>query len=84
MPTSPDRLTRAEDEVVNLLSRWLAGHLRNAELEAGLTAVGASALQAGQARAVDELLGVLATAADGERGDLEMMARETLEAVALG
>jgi hypothetical protein len=76
MSTSPD------GQLVNLLSHWLARHRTDAELREGIAAVGTGGLSADQA----ELVGELARELDDglSRGDLEMVARETLEALALG
>jgi hypothetical protein len=86
MSTSPEpaRQLRPDDEIVSALSHWLAFHLGNAELRARLEAIGTDGLGPEQAEAVDELLTELATAPEGTRGGLEMLVRETLEAVALG
>jgi hypothetical protein len=72
-----------EDQVIGLLSRWLAGHLDNARLRAGIEAAGRDGLSTDQAEALDELVAELERNATG-RGDLERLARETLEALALG
>lgn len=77
MSTSPD-------EVVGALSRWLARHLDNAQLQAELAAVDRASFSDAQAEAVDELLAELRAAAPTARGRLERVVRETLEAVALG
>jgi hypothetical protein len=86
MSTSPEpaRSLRPEDEIVSALSHWLAFHLGNAELRARLTAIGTDGLSTEQADALDELTTELATVPEGTRGGLEMLVRETLEAVALG
>lgn len=85
MSASPEaHPVRPDDEIVTLLSSWLSYRLSNAELCAGISEIGVSGLTAEQAEAVDELLVELAAAAPDARGDLEMLARETLEAVALG
>jgi len=72
-----------EDRLVSLLSRWLAGHLDNAELRVGIGDAGRDGLSAEQAEAVDELVAAIDRNPTG-RGDLERLARETLEALALG
>ena len=72
-----------EDRLVSLLSRWLAGHLDNAELRVGIDDAGRDGLSAEQAEAVDELVAAIDRNPRG-RGDLERLARETLEALALG
>ena len=82
MSTSPDTGTRADDLLVTLISRWLARHVSSDELRAGLDAIDAAELADDQAEAVHELRAEL----DDGRGrpELEMVARETLEALALG
>ena len=76
MSTSP------ENHIVNVLSHWLARHVDNAELLRELEAIDTSALSATQAEAVQELREEVVST--NGRGDLEMVVRETLEAVALG
>lgn len=82
MPTSPD--TRTEDRLITLISYWLARHIGNAELKRGIKEAGSDGLGQGQLVALAELSERLAGAEPGERGELEMIARETLEALALG
>jgi len=77
MSTNPDR-------IVTLLSNWLGGRLRTDELRRQIDEIGTADLSPGAAEAVQELQQELAQAKNGERGHLEMVARETLEAVALG
>jgi hypothetical protein len=86
MSTSPEpaRLPRPEDGIVSALSHWLAFHLGNAGLRVRLLEIGTVGLSPAQAEAVEELLVELENAPDGVRGSLEMLVRETLEAVALG
>jgi hypothetical protein len=72
------------DEIVTLLSKWLGGRLPTEELRRRLDEIGTADLPPGPAEAVEELRQELAQAQNGERGHLEMVARETLEAVALG
>jgi hypothetical protein len=72
-----------EDRLVSLLSHWLAGHLDNAELRAGIDDAGRDGLSGEQTEAVDELVAAIDRNPTG-RGDLERIARETLEALALG
>jgi hypothetical protein len=83
MSTSPDT-QRADDRLVTLLSRWLTRTLGNDELRRRVEEVDSDELAPGQRDAVIELLGELRTALPGERGDLEMVVRETLEALAYG
>jgi hypothetical protein len=74
--------TRPDDELVNLLSQWLARHVDDDELRAALSAADSDGLSDGQREAVAELRAALDQQQDG--GDLEMVVRETLEALALG
>jgi hypothetical protein len=82
MSTSPD--PRTEDRLITLISRWLGRHIGNAELRAGIDETGSDGLGPGQLAALGELSERLEGAQPGERGELEMIARETLEALALG
>jgi hypothetical protein len=82
MSTSPD--VRTEDRLINLISRWLGRHIGNAELARGLDESDWDGLEPAQVEAVRELAERVPTAQPGERGELEMIARETLEALALG
>ena len=82
MSTSPD--TRTEDRLIRLISRWLARHIGNAELIDAIEETGSDGLGPGQLAALGELSERLEGAEPGERGELEMIARETLEALALG
>ena len=77
MSTSPDR-------IVSLISSWLGGHVQADELRRSIDEIGTDDLTPDQAEAVAELRQELDHADNGERGNLEMVARETLEAVALG
>jgi hypothetical protein len=77
MSTNPDL-------IVSLLSKWLGGRLPTDELKRRIDEIGTADLAPGPAEAVEELRRELAQAENGERGQLEMVARETLEAVALG
>jgi hypothetical protein len=74
--------TNPEDRLVTALSHWLARHLDDEELRREIEAVDLSGLGLNQSEAVKELREEL-TNADG-RGNLEMVVRETLEAIALG
>jgi hypothetical protein len=82
MSTSPD--ARADDRLITLISRWLGRHIGNAELRRGIEETGSDGLGPGQLAALSELSERLGNAETGERGELEMIARETLEALALG
>jgi hypothetical protein len=81
MSMSPEA-TRNEDRIVNTISRWLARHISDDELRKELAHVDDSELAPDQAEAVRELREELD--GDGGRPALEMIARETVEAVALG
>ena len=75
---------RTDDEIVSLLSQWLMRTLGNDELRKRIEEIGTADLAPGQRAAVEELLAALENAFPGERGDLEMLVRETLEALAYG
>ena len=81
MSTSPEH-TRTDDRIVHTISRWLARHIDDDELRSELEAVDMRELAAGQAEDVAELRDELHAGA--ERAPVEMIARETVEAVALG
>jgi hypothetical protein len=83
MSTSPDT-QRTDDQIVTLLSHWLMGTVGNDELRKRIEEIGTEELAPGQRAAVEELLVELRNALPGERGDLEMVVRETLEALAYG
>jgi hypothetical protein len=83
MSTNPE-FQRTDDEIVSLLSQWLMGSLGNDELRKRVEEVGTADLAPGQRTAVDELLVGLGNAFPGERGDLDRVVRETLEALAYG
>ena len=65
------------------VSAWLAGHVGEQELMNELDAAASDELAPGQAEAVDELRTALAER-ELARPALHALARETLEAVALG
>jgi hypothetical protein len=83
MSTSSDT-QRSDDQIVTLLSHWLMGSVGNDELRKRIEEIGTDELAPGQRTAVEELLVELRNALPGERGDLEMVVRETLEALAYG
>jgi len=80
MSTSPDT-TQAEDRMVSAISRWLARHSDDAEFRRELED-SAGKLSPVQAEVVEELAETLDRRAP--RADAEIVARETLEALALG
>jgi hypothetical protein len=82
MSTSPETSERLDDRLVNVISRWLARHLPDEEFRRELDRVGPRELEPRQVEAVEELRSELGE--DRERPELEMVARETLEALALG
>jgi len=71
----------AADRLVTAISRWLARHVSDEELLQELDRVGTDELGPDQSAAVDELHGELSSGSG--RAELEMVARETLEALAL-
>ena len=75
-----DTAHRADDEIVTVLSQWLARHVSDEELRRRVEAIGTAELSATQTEAVEELLADLGD----DRGQNEMLVRETLEALALG
>jgi hypothetical protein len=68
---------------LTVISRRLARHVDDEELRCAIAETGTGALEPDQAQAMEELAFELERR-DASRGDLEMVARETLEAVALG
>jgi hypothetical protein len=75
---------RTDDEIVGLLSQWLMYSLGNDELRKRIEGIGTAELAPGQRTAVQELLRALADAFPGDRGDLEVAVRETVESLAYG
>jgi hypothetical protein len=84
MSTSPDLKVRTEDRLISVISHWLARHIGNAELQQTLEENGTDGLTPGQEEAVRELSEELDKVEPGERGHVEMVARETIEVLALG
>jgi hypothetical protein len=74
--------TRPDDRLVNVLSHWLARQADADDLRAEVSAVDDSALSVTQRDALAELRDELEHGSHD--GDLEMVVRETLEALALG
>ena len=56
----------------------------NDELRKRIEEIGTEELAPGQRAEVEELLAALQNALPGERGDLEMIVRETVESLAYG
>jgi hypothetical protein len=83
MSMSPDTTSpRADDRIVTEISRWLARHVDDDELRERIDAIGTEELEPAQAEAVGELLAELEH--ERSHAQLEAVARETVEAVALG
>jgi hypothetical protein len=74
--------TRPDSQLVNAISQWLARHVGNQQLRARIEEIGVDGLTTDQCAAVEELLAELEHGNGG--GQLERVARETLEALALG
>jgi hypothetical protein len=83
MSTHPE-FQRSDDEIVTHLSHWLMGQIGNDELRKRVEGIGTDDLAPGQRAAVAELMVDLQNALPGERGDLERVVRETIEALAYG
>ena len=83
MSTSPETSDAPADRIVNVLSHWLAGHVTAARVREEIERVGTDELSALQADAVDELLAELRDP-NGHPGELNMLARETIEALCFG
>ncbi len=83
MSTSPDT-TATEDRLIAVISKWLGRHIGNEELRRQITESGTDGLSPAQVEAVEELARELGQVAPGERGHVEMVARETVEVLALG
>jgi hypothetical protein len=84
MSTSPDASHRADDQLVTHLSHWLTRQLGNDELLREMQKIQTDELAPGCRIAVNELLVELGTAVPGERGQLEVLVRETVETLVYG
>jgi hypothetical protein len=84
MSTSPDSAQRADDRIVTLLSQWLVGTLGNDALRKEVESVDRNELAPGARAALGELVDQLRDAIPGERANLQVAVRETLEAIAYG
>ncbi|MBA2568135.1 MAG: hypothetical protein H0V11_02190 [Actinobacteria bacterium] len=84
MSTSPDIAGKTEDRLIGFISKWLGRHMGNEELRRQIAGSGTEGLSPGQVEAVEELAEELDRVAPGERGHVEMVARETVEVLALG
>jgi hypothetical protein len=83
MSSTPDS-QRADDQLVTHLSHWLTRQLGNDELRRRLEEIGTDELAPGGRDAVNELLAELATTVPGERAQLEVLVRETVETLVYG
>ena len=83
MSTSPDT-TATEDRLIAVISKWLGRHIGNEELRRQIAQSGTDGLAPGQVEAIEELVQELDRVAPGQRGHVEMVARETVEVLALG
>ena len=83
MSINPDS-QRSDDQLVLHLSHWLTRQLGNDELRRKLEAIGTDELPPGGRDAVNELLVELSTAVPGERAQLEVLVRETVETLVYG
>ncbi len=83
MSISPDN-QRADDQIVTYLSHWLTRQLGNDELRRKVEEIGTEELAPGGRDAVNELLVELSSAVPGERGQLEVLVRETVETLVYG
>jgi hypothetical protein len=75
---------RTDDQLVTQLSHWLTRQLGNDELLRNVQEIGTSDLAPGGREAVNELLAELATTVPGERAQLEVLIRETVETLVYG
>jgi hypothetical protein len=75
---------RADDQIVTYLSHWLTRQLGNDELRRRVEEIGTEELAPGGRDAVNELLVELSSAVPGERGQLEVLVRETVETLVYG
>jgi hypothetical protein len=82
MSVSREKTRRADDRLVTVISGWLSGHVSEGELRRELERARRTELDPDQAEALDELRAELA--GDSGRAELQMVARETLEALAMG
>jgi hypothetical protein len=83
MSTSPDT-ERADDLLVTHLSHWLTRQIGNDELLRKVEVIGTDELTPGGREAVRELVAALHAAAPGERAQLEVTVRETVETLVYG
>jgi hypothetical protein len=75
---------RSDDQLVTQLSHWLTRQLGNDELRRKVEGIGTDELSPAGRDAVNELLVELSTAVPGERAQLEVLVRETVETLVYG
>jgi hypothetical protein len=75
---------RADDQIVTHLSHWLTRQLGNDELRRKVAGIGTDELAPGGRTAVNELLTELQNTVPGERAQLEVIVRETVETLVYG
>jgi len=83
MSTSRDT-ARADDRLVTHLSHWLTRQIGNDELLRKVEVIGTDELTPSGREAVRELVAALQAAAPGERAQLEVTVRETVETLVYG
>ena len=83
MSTSPDT-TATEDRLIAVISKWLGRHIGNEELGRSDHRERHGRVEPRPGRGDRELAAELDQVAPGERGHVEMVARETVEVLALG
>ena len=83
MSTNPES-QRADDQIVTHLSHWLTRQLGNDELRRRVEEIGTDELAPGGREAINELLAELHDAVPGERAQLEVLVRETVETLVYG
>ena len=85
MSTTPDASQRADDEIVTHLSHWLTRQLGNDELRRKRPGDRhRRAARPAAARRSRSSLTELGAAVPGERGQLEVLVRETVETLVYG
>jgi hypothetical protein len=84
MSTSPDASQRADDQLVTHLSHWLTRQLGNDELRRKLEEIDTDELPPVGREMVKELVTELGASVPGERGQLEVLVRETVETLVYG
>jgi hypothetical protein len=84
MFASPETPVRPDDQIITVLSEWLAFGSGAGELRTRLDEIDSSSLDGEAAEAVHDLLAELRSESSNGHGHLERHVRETLDAVALG